>query len=140
MQRPSLLRPLTKEFQLEVRPPSAGIKILGVPLVSERYVRDFFLDKFDGIDAAFALATTIAGGRVAHNIHRATASACLVTHLLRLILSGDVSELWQDFEERQSKWFGDICELPRFNEARRQSRGRRRDSAFTPPARTRVLP
>lgn len=54
-QRPSLFKKLTDEFQLDFRPPSAGIKILGVPFGSDSYVCDFFLEKFDDIDAAIAL-------------------------------------------------------------------------------------
>lgn len=88
-QRTDILRKLADEFELDVRPPSSGIKALGVPLGSERFVRDFFIGKFNDIDGAISLVITIADGRVAHNIHRAIASACRVTHLLRLISPAD---------------------------------------------------
>ena len=67
--------------------------MLGVPLGSEHFMREFVNGKFDDICKALALAVTIADGRVAHNIHRATASACRVTHLLRLIPPTDAEEL-----------------------------------------------
>lgn len=98
-----MLKPLTEEFQLDVRLLAEGIKTLGVPLRRQDFVRQFILAKLDTVYNSIALATTIKDGRAAHNIHRDTASMCHVTHLLRLLPPTDVGELWSDFDNRQSK-------------------------------------
>ena len=92
-QSTKLLSPLTKAYNLDVRPTADGAKILGVPLGSPGFVENFIRKKFDAIDASLALAATIPDARIAHNIHHVTASACRMTHLLRLIPSADAMTL-----------------------------------------------
>jgi len=105
-----------------LRPTSDGVKILGVPLGASMFVENFIRKKFDAIDASLALAATIPDARIAYNIHRVTASACRMTHLLRLIPPADAMTLWTDFYDRQSAWFEKICNVPRSVAARRQAR------------------
>ena len=100
-----LLKPLTKAYDLDLRPPSNGFKILGVPLRSPAFVANFIRKKMDAIDASLALAATIPDARIGHNIHRVTASACRMTHLLRLTPPAEAMALWRDFYGRQSAWF-----------------------------------
>ena len=45
-----------------------------------------------------------------------------MTHLLRLIPSADAMTLWAEFDDRQSTWFENICNVPRSVAARRQDR------------------
>lgn len=105
----------------DVRPPSSGLKILGVPLESTAFVNAFLLDKFEAIDEFIRLAVNIQDGRMAHNIHRATASACRMTHFLRLIPSAEVATLWLDFDNRQPGWFERMCDVPSSDAARTQA-------------------
>ena len=121
-QNKTLLKPLTDQFDLDVRPTHTGIKTLGVPLGSESFVRDFILAKFNDIDNSIKLAITINDGRAAQNIHRATASACRMTHLLRLVPPSEASHLWKDFDNRQSTWLETMCDVPRSTAARAQAR------------------
>ena len=86
------------------------------------FVENFIRKTFDAIDASLALAATIPDALIAHNIHRVTASACRMTHLLRLIPSADAMTLWAEFDDRQSTWFENICNVPRSVAARRQAR------------------
>ena len=72
-------------YDLDVRPSADGVRILGVPPGSPMFVENFIRKRFDAIDASLALAATIPDARIAHNNHRVTASACRMTHLLRLI-------------------------------------------------------
>lgn len=108
-----VLKALTVEFELQIRPPSEGIKTLGVPLGFRVFVRGFLLAKFDAIDESIRLAVTIKDGRAARNIYRATASGCRMTHLLPLIPSADSVALWLDFKNLQSLWFEGMCDVPR---------------------------
>ena len=98
----ALLKPLTDQFNLDVRPSDTGIKTLGVPLGSKEFVREFILAKFDEIDISIKLEISINDGRAAHNIHRATASACRMTHLLRLVPPSYVAHLWVALDIIQS--------------------------------------
>ena len=59
---------------------------------------------------------------MAHNIHRVTASACRVTHLLRLIPPSEATSRWVDFDDRQSSWFESMSDVPKSETARRQAR------------------
>lgn len=59
---------------------------------------------------------------MAHNIHRATASACRMTPLLRLIPNTEVTTLWRDFGNRHSDWFEHMCSVPKTEAARKQAR------------------
>lgn len=59
--------------------------------------------RVDGV--MLTLAASIPDGRIRHNIHRVTSSACRMAHLFRLISLADVMTLWRDFYERQSAWF-----------------------------------
>ena len=118
----STLKPLTDQFKLDLRPTSAGIKILGVPLGSDAFVQMFVLNKFNEIDESIKLATSINDGRAAHNIHRVTASACRMTHLLRLVPPSEAIRFWTDFDNRQSTWFEKMCNVPRSDAARTQAR------------------
>ena len=86
------------------------------------FVENFFRKTFDAIDASLALVATIPDARTAHNIHRVTASACRMTHLLRLIPPADAMTLWTEFDDRQSARFEKLCSVPRSVAARRQAR------------------
>ena len=99
-----------------------GVKILVVPLGSPVFVENFIRKTFDAIYASLSLAATIPGGQIAHNIHRVTASACRITHFLRLVPPADAMTLWADFDDRQSAWFEKFCIVPRSVAARRQAR------------------
>ena len=107
---------------MDLRPPSDRVKILGVPLGSPTVVPGFIRKKMNVIAASLALAVTIPDGRIGHNIHRVTASACRMTHLLRLIPPADAMMLSRDFDERQSAWFERICNVPCSAAALRQAR------------------
>lgn len=98
------------------------IKALGLPPRTQDFVRDFILAKFKNIGDAIDLAGTIKDSRVAHNIHRVTASSCRATHLLRLIPPADFGMLRSEFYQRQYKWFETMDGVPRGPAARLQSR------------------
>ena len=116
------LKSLIDDFALDIRPPSEGLTTLGVPLGMHAFTDNFLRENFETIDNAIALAVTIQDGRMAHNIHRVTASACRVTHLLRLIPPSDATARWIDFDNRQSSWFESMSDVPKSEAARRQAR------------------
>ena len=97
-----LLKPLIKAYDLDLRLPSDGVKILGVPLGSPTFVANFIRKKMNDIDTSLALEATIPDGRIGHKIHRVTASSCRMKHLLRLIPPADAMTLWRDFDEQHS--------------------------------------
>ena len=74
------------------------------------------------INIIIKLAITIEDGRASHNIHRATASVCRMTHLLRLFFPVGAAQLWLYFDNRQSIWLETVCDVPRSEAARSQAR------------------
>lgn len=112
------LRPLTEIFQLDVCPPAEGLNVLGVPLGSISFVSGRILLKFDEIDEYILLVAAIQKCRIAHRNHRATESACRVTHPFRLIPPENFSTLWQDFDDRLVNWFEGMCKVPKSEAAR----------------------
>lgn len=111
------MKPLTESFQLDVRLPAESLSFLGVLLCSTAFVSGSILHKFDWIDESIRLVATIQDGRIAHNIHWETESACRVTHLLRLIPPESFSTLWQDFGDRQASWSESLCKVPKSESA-----------------------
>lgn len=81
--------PFTKTHNLDVRCTSDGVIILGVPLGSPSFVSSSIREKMNAVDASLELAAVTPDSRVAQNIHRATSSACRLTHNIILIPSKD---------------------------------------------------
>lgn len=85
-------------------------------------MRNFLLRKFDATYESIRLAVSNQNGRMAHNIHRSTASAYRMVHLPRLIPTAEVATMWLDFENRQLTWFEQMCIASISDAARTQAR------------------
>lgn len=119
---PLLLSLLSNSYELDLRQTSDGAKVLNVPFGSQTFVFNFIRNIMDAVGKAHALAVMIRDGRIAHNTHRVTASACSMTHLIRLIPTADVMTQLLVFEDRQSSRFERICNITRPAAARHQAR------------------
>lgn len=96
-QCPSLLEPLTSEFELDFKPLSDGIKSLHVLQRSMAFVRDFTLAKFDSIDDSIRLTITIDDGRAPLNIYGANVSKCKA-YLDLIVAGGSEVEAMKTFD------------------------------------------
>lgn len=74
------------------------------------------------IEKSFASDATILDGWIGYNIHRATALACRMTRLIRLIPPAGATTPWREFDEIQNSWLEHICNVPRLDAERRQAR------------------
>lgn len=111
-QVPLLLATLTSAYTIDLRPPSDGFKILGVPKGSLKFVTNFISRKMEGIDESLASTRRRNPGRTdriqlpprhpfgwPHDAHTPPYS------------TPEAMTQWRDFLKRQSAWFEVICNI-----------------------------